>query len=356
MAPVSKDAPKEVSNKPRSDERVRTDSSAPPMELDSDSYELGQALKQIHASEQRLKREMRELKEENTTLGQERTRALTQLKILDEELHLAKNALQSREAQIRAFSSTRASQAARDVEERKYIKDQLDKAHQKYDQLVQQYDELYQYCESLLAESEKKRKHAETRAKEVGGAYHQLEKKLQRLEKEYKTAFESHAAMKTELMARETELKAVQAAAAHEIGGLKKSYEEARQLFEQTKGRTNRTSLQNSSLETRLALLEQAYEAAVPNTDRARDGLGKAAKTLEDLQRAMRNFFEQAQSRGITPVSLKAGKLMAEQMRLEIENLKRLDPLLRDLADAYAGIDAIAHNSAKNDRKREANK
>jgi chromosome segregation ATPase len=348
-SPGSKDGPKQSPRKPRSgEEKPRTDSAASPVETDSDSYELGEALKQIHASEQKLKRELRELKETRAALEQDRSQAVARVRALEEELHIARSALQSREAQIRAFSSTRAAQAARDVEERKYLKEQLDQSHQKYDQLVQQYDELYQYCESLLAESEKKRKASETRAKEIGAAYHQTEKKLKSLEKDYKTAYESNASLKKSLAARESELAAARAEAAKQIDALKGSVDEARQAFEQTKGRSNRTRLENSHLETRLALLDQALQAALPNSDRARDGLGKAAKTLEDLHRAIRNFFEQAATRGITPVSLKAGKLMAEQMRLEIENLKRIDPLLRDLGDAYASIDVIADNLNNN--------
>ncbi|MBC7693254.1 MAG: hypothetical protein H7222_15930 [Methylotenera sp.] len=69
---------------------------------------------------------------------------------------------------------------------------------------------------------------------------------------------------------------------------------------------------------------EQSLEKIKTNFTRSKFQLMDASRSLQELQRSIQNYIEHISARGVTPMSLKAGKLLSEQFKVEADGLQSL--------------------------------
>ncbi len=310
---------------------------ATPMAVDGDAFDIAEALQQIQGRERKLRAQLKDAQEARAKLEvsvtSDRIAAASRIRTLEEELRLAREALSVREGQVKALGANRAQQAARDAEERRYLREQAEQAQAKHEQLVAQYDELYKYCESLLKESEKRRTLMESQLQKAMTANRAFEQRLKETDAQLATATKGQKESSAARAVLEEEVKRLQDRHQQESQSLKQVVDDTRASLEHVSKSSNRAKFETRAAEVRLDQLERALAASADAGDRARDTLAKSARTLAELHRSIRNFFETPAEHGVTPVRMKAGRLMAEQMRLEIETLRRLELNLTRLAE-----------------------
>jgi chromosome segregation ATPase len=345
------------------DRRLPTDSFAPPLttepasaaprplirpatptdslaSMDGDSFEIADALQQIQGREQKLRRQLKDAQAAQArleeTVTSERSTTSSRIRTLEEELRLAREALSVRESQVKALTANRTQQVARDGEEKRYLREQLEQTQQKHEQLVRQYDELYQYCESLLKQAEQRRVTMESQLQKAMAANRAFEQHYKKNEAQLAAANRAQQESAGARAVLEQEVIRLRADHRRESEALKKAADDARASLDFASKNSSRAKFENRQVGARLEQLEQALTGSVSAGDRTRDGLAKSSRTLSELQRSIRNFFETPAEHGISPVRMKAGRLMAEQMRLEVETLRRLEQSLGRMMDSVS--------------------
>jgi DNA repair exonuclease SbcCD ATPase subunit len=313
--------------------------------VDAATYELGQALRQVHASEQSLRRELREAKERNTKLESslkfQQEEFQTKTKAMEAELNQTKKLLATRENQLRGILSEKDAQTNRELEEKKHLTVQLDQATQRANRLAKQYNELYEYCESLLAEAEGRRKDAESEAARLVGVKTALETKVQELEasttqlkQSYSAVMMEKRAWEVELNAKEDKISQLSTQLSTQVEQLTRQLDDTKSRLEEANRSANRGKFENAQLETRLKLFGQLNSLSGSQLSRARDILFGAVKSMADMQTSTKGFIENLASKGATPLSIRGGMVIADQWQMELENLRKLDALLVELLEA----------------------
>ena len=215
-------------------------------------------------------------------LSRYRGKPLDQVRDVQEQVHILTERLREKDEQITFLVEKSKRFETNGTGDAADLRDQLNESHLRYTRTIEQYKDLYRTCEQELYLVEQKRA--------------ELQRDFDKL-----------------LRGRE------QSAAA--VKQYSELYHQAeRQLLEAEKRRV--------SLQRRISELEAGHRLAQSGAAghglAAREELSKVGRGLQEVCGSVKDFLERASKNGMSTSTLKAGKILAEQMRLDLEVLMKL--------------------------------
>lgn len=312
-------------------------------QVNLDFYDLSEVLKKAHVVERQIREELRQADVKNAALENE-IHGLKSLKLehhqlqsenqnLRAELAQLKGSLREQTDRLKSAMLALEQERSSASEERKSWAKRFEANSSYSDEVLRKYNELYQYCQSLLDEAKARREDLEENLKTAREKIEQLTKqldetrinlaKMSKQESLLSTSRKELDWVLTDIQRRELELNQVNEKLRTQTEALSKSLEDAR------RGETH-AKLECAQMEARLQSASEGVLVRGIQLSKARDLMSSSLRIIEGLLRSTREFMKSASS-GSSPMALKAGTIIAEQWKIEIENLRRIDFLLSEI-------------------------
>jgi chromosome segregation ATPase len=212
---------------------------------------------------------------------------------LEIQLEGAMQVLNKREAQLQAAVAERTALLSQNVEEKKFLEEQIAQVGARYSKLMSEYQALYDYCERFLKDADGRRIALEGETAKLKGELSQGDNSRQMLEEEIRRGQARAASLESE----------------------------------------------NSDLRTREQLFAKTLNASMARLNRLHEMLRRTRGTLMELEGSLRKFIENTAAKdngGGNGLALRAAKIFLEQLRMELEGMQGLDVVLdeatRDIA------------------------
>lgn len=215
-------------------------------------------------------------------------------------------------------------------QERDFLREEIQSVQEKYKKAISQYDELYGYCETLLADANEKRKHSEAENAKMREAignfrktYGQLTERLKKTEEFLQKAELEKKNLAQSLIEHERELGNWKQRAERNESLHEEKERELRHIAEERRSFNDEVSQMRSQAFRNRQIIERAVRL-LPNTIR----------TVEELCQQIDLYIEKISTKGVNQLTPKAGKILCEQLRTEMQSLKKLGTLFSGLSES----------------------
>jgi septal ring factor EnvC (AmiA/AmiB activator) len=220
---------------------------------------------------------------------------------------------------IKTFSPKKSSNT-RDGEfserEKTLLRDQLQHVEKSYRSLMVQYDELYSYCEVLLKDSENRRKALENDKVAIERKNADIINLNERMAKEIAALGAVRIELDSAIQKRN-----------HEIGALQAAIQNERNKNAQVSEKLETSRYQEGWMKNRIAQMETEEVQRQMSAERSIANFNKSLQTIDELCQSVMVCFGKISNNGDTALTPKAGKILVEQLRLEIANIRKIQPL-----------------------------
>jgi chromosome segregation ATPase len=217
--------------------------------------------------------------------------------------------------------------------ERNLLRSELDHHRTQYKKLMQQYDELYSYCEKLLADAETRRKDIAHQNERLASELSKASSDLQSqqfmavdVEKQIRILARERDNFSDELETKKIELQALSEELRHENEAVKALNVQLKAISDQLSDAQEQEAWQKGQVQH----LEAKVLSQQMSSQRALTWLTETTQILDSLCNSVIQHFDRIGAAGASALSPKAGKILAEQLRNEVMNLKRLEVILAE--------------------------
>jgi chromosome segregation ATPase len=208
--------------------------------------------------------------------------------------------------------------------ERLLLKNELDHSRGAYKSLMGQYEELFSYCDILLKEANGKTKIAEEENGEIKNGLitirNQLDAKILEVEEiQRKLDLSAKENIKYQTVISEKSAEIEKAIAT--LSQQEKQTAEMKEKLSQAQSQEAWLKEQTHRLDAQVVSQKRAIE-------RTLSALNETMRNVDSICLTVVQYFDRISTAGENSLTPKAGKMLAEQLKIEINNLRRIQSIL----------------------------
>ncbi len=307
-----------------------------------DALDLARALQRMQARENALKEELKKERQARAALERERGAQAhdwqSRAENLTRELEMERQTLRKEQLKHRALQAQTATAQERQQAERRFFESTVQQEQSKNQELSRQYHDLYGYAELTLRTQQDRIQALEAKVTKCLAANRQWKIFSESLQSTHADdaravdrALREKSLTEQQSVSERAHWKTEREALVREADELKARIGETLKKLDARDREVARLEQDLAAVDTQ-AIAIAAHSAEVPFP--AVQALGRVSRALGELQRSFRGFFDAAPGAEGVPSSLrfKAGRLLTEQMRFELEELARIERALCDSA------------------------
>jgi chromosome segregation ATPase len=216
--------------------------------------------------------------------------------------------------------------------ERKVLRDELDQARYQYKGLMTQYEELYEYCDSFLKDAGKRRKQLEEEKESLNRDITSLKAELSSAQARQQESEKQFVDTNSKLAHFTSDYRKVEKLLAQKMESLSRLTEEVihlRNSMNEARKQIDLANQREEQLKKTLGMLESQHSCQELAVDRALKTIADTVRTVDGLCASISQYFERMGSSDNSVLTPKAGKILAEQLKIEVRNLRSLQHLLQ---------------------------
>ncbi len=227
---------------------------------------------------------------------------------------------------LKDFFPRRDSAGMEDFNERErlLLKNELDHSRGAYKSLMAQYEELFSYCDILLKEANGKTKIAEEENGEIKNGLitirNQLDAKIlevEEIQRKLDQSAKENIKYQTVISEKSAEIEKVIATLSQQ----EKLTAEMKEKLSQAQSQENWLKEQTQRLDSQVVSQKRAIE-------RTLSALNETMRNVDSICITVVQYFDRISTAGESFLTPKAGKMLAEQLKIEINNLRRIQSIL----------------------------